>query len=144
MLYLLAAAILVLAGFYAWRTWLSPTRNSTAEGAFPCTVASVHDGDTMRCEDGTRVRLAGIDARETDGSCAPGHPCAAAPAEAATAKLEQLALGWSFTCEDTGRTYNRRAGFCRRSDGLDLSCAMLASGTVAKWGRYWRGHRCEN
>lgn len=113
-------------------------------GSFSCAVVSVHDGDTMRCQDGTRVRLSGIDARELNGSCAPGHPCAGAPAEAATARLEQLALGWSFVCEDEGRTYNRRAGFCRRSDGLDLSCAMLASGTVAKWGRYWRGHRCEN
>jgi endonuclease YncB( thermonuclease family) len=111
-------------------------------GPFSCVVASVHDGDTMRCQDGTRVRLAGIDARELNGSCAPGHPCAAAPAEAATARLEQLALGWSFTCEDEGKTYNRRAGFCRRSDGLDLSCAMLASGTVALWSRYWKDHRC--
>jgi micrococcal nuclease len=30
----------------------------------PCVVASVHDGDTLRCTDGTRVRLTGIDAPE--------------------------------------------------------------------------------
>jgi endonuclease YncB( thermonuclease family) len=112
-------------------------------GSFACRVRSVHDGDTLTCSDGLRVRLAGIDARETDGSCAPGHPCAEAPPEAATAALEHLALGWDLICQDEGRTYNRRAGFCRRSaDGLDISCAMLASGTVAKWARYWRGHRC--
>jgi endonuclease YncB( thermonuclease family) len=77
-------------------------------GSFSCTVASVHDGDTFTCQDGTRVRLAGIDAREVDGSCAPGHPCASAPPEAATAKLEQFALGRSFVCQDEGATYNRR------------------------------------
>jgi micrococcal nuclease len=32
--------------------------------ARPCVVASVHDGDTMRCRDGTRVRLLLIDAPE--------------------------------------------------------------------------------
>lgn len=31
-----------------------------------CIVASVHDGDTLRCTDGTRVRLTGIDAPELD------------------------------------------------------------------------------
>ena len=31
-----------------------------------CIVASVHDGDTLRCTDGARVRLTGIDAPELD------------------------------------------------------------------------------
>ena len=26
--------------------------------------------------------------------------------------------------------------------GADLSCAMLDSGTAARWDRYWRGRRC--
>lgn len=137
---LFVAAALVGAGF---GDEPETTGRKQAGGPFSCVVASVHDGDTMRCQDGTRVRLSGIDAREANGSCAPGHPCADASADAATAALRQLALGQGFVCEDEGATYNRRAGFCRRSDGLDLSCAMLASGTVAKWGRYWKGHRCQ-
>jgi len=32
----------------------------------PCVVALVVDGDTLRCTDGTRVRLIGIDAPERD------------------------------------------------------------------------------
>lgn len=31
-----------------------------------CIVTTVHDGDTLRCSDGTRVRLTGIDAPEMD------------------------------------------------------------------------------
>lgn len=110
--------------------------------SFPCTVASVHDGDTFRCADGTRIRVAGIDARELDGSCAPGHPCASAPPEAATAALDRLVDGETLSCEPNGTTYKRIAAFCRRPDGVDVSCAMLASGTVALWPRYWKGHRC--
>lgn len=116
---------------------------------FRCSVASVTDGDTLRCAereaDGRqiRVRLSGIAARETDGSCSPGHPCPDASPEAATAALVDLAAGQALQCSDEGRTYGRRAGFCRRvSDGADISCAMLASGTVARWERYWRDHRC--
>lgn len=117
-------------------------------GSFVCTVAAVHDGDTLRClerdQDGRqlRVRLSGIDARELDGSCAPGHPCASAPPEAATEALERLADGQRLQCQFEGRSYRRLAGFCRTGAGVDLSCAMLASGTVAKWSRYWKGHSC--
>ena len=42
-----------------------------ALGSSPCTVASVasvHDADTFRCADGTRIRVAAINAREVDGS----------------------------------------------------------------------------
>ena len=27
---------------------------------------------------------------------------------------------------------------------LSVSCAMIASGTVLKWQRYWRGHICDS
>jgi endonuclease YncB( thermonuclease family) len=110
--------------------------------AFSCSVWYVHDGDTFRCTNGTRIRVAGIDAREVDGSCAPGHPCASAPPEKATAALKRLVEGQTLTCEPNGTTYNRVAAFCRRPDGVDVSCAMMASGTVARWPRYWKGHRC--
>jgi endonuclease YncB( thermonuclease family) len=135
-----AVALLVYAGTDDGRD--NSNSRTEVNGAFPCAVASVHDGDTFRCADGVRVRVAGIDARELDGSCAPGHPCASAPPEQATAALDRLIDGQTLTCEPNGRTYNRVAAFCRRADGVDVSCAMLASGTVARWDRYWRGHRC--
>lgn len=110
---------------------------------FPCTVASITDGDTLRCTDGTRVRLSGIAARERDGSCSPGHPCPVGSAEDATAMLEQLADGDVLSCKAAGETYGRIAAFCTNSAGVDLSCAMVESGTAAQWDRYWGSHRCE-
>ena len=118
------------------------------QSSFACTVASITDGDTLRCiEQGLdgraiRIRLSGIAARERDGSCTQGHPCPDATAEAATAVLERLAAGDRLQCQPVGTTYGRVAAFCRNSSGVDLSCAMVESGTVAKWDRYWGGHRC--
>ena len=115
---------------------------------FTCTVASITDGDTFRCEQrdlrgrSIRVRLSGVAARESDGSCSLGHPCPNASADAATAELRGLALGWSLSCRKVGATYGRVAAFCKRADGVDLSCAMVASGTALKWQRYWGWHRC--
>jgi endonuclease YncB( thermonuclease family) len=111
-------------------------------GSFSCTVANVHDGDTFRCTDGKRIGVAGTDARELDGSCLPGHPCPPAFPEQATAVLQRLVGGQSLSCEASATSRSRITAFCRRSDGVDVSCAMLASGTVAKWDRYWGGHRC--
>lgn len=119
-----------------------------APGTFACTVTSITDGDTFRCAetdgDGRdiRIRLSGVAARERDGSCSRGHPCPSASAEAATAELRRLAQGERLACRDVGSTYGRTAAFCARDDGLDLSCAMVESGTAVRWERYWDGHRC--
>lgn len=115
---------------------------------FVCTVAAVTDGDTWRClergSDGRqlRVRLAGVNARETDGTCPGSAPCPAASEAEARAVLVPLIAGQVLQCQANGSTYGRRAAFCERSDGVDVSCAMLDSGTVALWPTHWRGHRC--
>lgn len=117
-------------------------------GGFTCTVASITDGDTLRCREADatgrqiRVRIAGIAARETDGTCQTGHPCPAASAESATAELSRLASGQRLTCQPNGMSYRRIAAFCRNPAGVDLSCAMIASGTAARWDRHMAGHRC--
>lgn len=42
--------------------------------AFTCTPEAVWDGDgPVWCKEGPRIRLAGIAARELDGSCSDGH-----------------------------------------------------------------------
>ncbi|MDB5692989.1 MAG: hypothetical protein JWO81_2052 [Alphaproteobacteria bacterium] len=109
---------------------------------FSCTVAYVHDGDTFGCTDGKRIGVAGTDARELDGSCLPGHPCPGALPEQATAALGRLIDGQTLSCEASGPPRSRIAAFCRRSDGKDVSCAMLESGTVARWDLNWGAHRC--
>lgn len=65
--------------------------------AFTCTPEAVWDGDgPIWCEEGPRIRLSGIAAREIDGSCKAGHPCPVAdPLEArdALARLVGDAVG---------------------------------------------------
>jgi len=109
-----------------------------AAHAFRCEVTSVHDGDTMRCADGTRIRLQGIDANEMDGTC--HHSCAPGTAEEARQYLEVMALGRTATCVPTGRSYRRVTAWCRVDNDLgprtDLSCAQVASGHAVIWRRY--------
>ena len=116
--------------------------------SFDCTVTRIVDGDTLVCAEPDvsgkpiRVRISGISARERDGSCRDGHPCPDATAEAATAMLEGLAGGRVLACAPDNRTYDRIAAFCRSPDGVDISCAMVESGTAAIWPRHWGDHRC--
>src|SRR3546814_20850472 len=55
---------------------------------FACTPTRVWDGDgPIWCREGMHVRLAGIAAREIDGSFRPGQPCPEASALAARSPL---------------------------------------------------------
>lgn len=138
--------------FTVWRPNLAAIAEPMVQNAggptFTCTVEQVTDGDTFRCHEqneqgrAIRVRLSGVAARESDGSCSLGHPCPSATAEAATAELRRLADAEALTCRSVGETYGRVAAFCTNAQGTDLSCAMVESGTVLKWQRYWGSHRC--
>lgn len=126
--------------------------------AFTCTPTMVWDGDgPIWCAEGPRLRLAGIAAREMDGSCSPNHPCPTTRAEEARDTLVEL-LGGSkgaaatghvrvagprLSCRSVGSAGgNRTAAWCSAPGVGDLSCALVASGTALKWERYWKGHRC--
>ena len=106
-----------------------------------CVVAYVNDGDTLRCADGTRIRLAGIDAPELPGHCQPGRRCVAGDAIASKRALERLAVGQTLRCLPNGTSYNRVTAWCAVGQ-VDLSCAQVAGGYAQRWYRYWRGHRC--
>lgn len=126
--------------------------------AFMCTPIAVYDGDgPVWCEEGPRLRLSGIAAREMDGSCRQGHPCPDAAPERARDALVALLGGARGTlstghirvqaqpmrCRSTGEARGNRTGaWCTLADGRDLSCAMIATGTVARWDRYWGRHAC--
>lgn len=103
---------------------------------FMCDVASITDGDTLRCRDGTRIRLHAISAREADETCSPGHPCPAASAMAATYELRRLAAGRQLTCERVGRSYNRVTAICANDAGVEINCAMVRSGAAMLWDRF--------
>jgi endonuclease YncB( thermonuclease family) len=124
---------------------------------FACSAVSVWDGDgPVTCSDGRKVRLAGVNAREIDGSCRKGHPCPLVSGIASRDALVALLGGSRGTtadghvrvaarlrCEVTGFSYGRVTAFCRTARGTDLSCALVASGHAAIWQRHWGNHRCD-
>jgi hypothetical protein len=128
---------------------------------FRCTPTRVYAGEgPIRCAEGQRVHLAGIAAREIDGRCRANQPCPDATPEAAKAALVRLVSGKAgappadatryvevsgsaLSCISTGWAGGRRVGaWCVSPTSGDLSCAMVAGGTVLPWPAYWQDHRC--
>src|SRR5688572_27838629 len=55
---------------------------------FTCTPVAVWDGDgPVWCAEGPKVRIAGVAAREIDGTCRASQPCPNVPAIAARDRL---------------------------------------------------------
>lgn len=109
-----------------------------SDNRFACRVVFVNDGDTFRCEDGTRVRLHAVAARESDETCSMGHPCPQASAASATATLRALVSGHRLSCEETGTSYNRITAICWTPSDQEVNCAMVRSGTTVVWDRFNR------
>jgi endonuclease YncB( thermonuclease family) len=108
----------------------APAQSPTVRGSFSCSVASVTDGDTLRCTDGTRVRIAGIDAPEVS-PCAAGRQCVAGDGQASKRALAGLASGRTLSCRAVGTSYKRVVAFCS-AGGVDLSCAQVSAGQAIK------------
>ncbi|MFK0298153.1 thermonuclease family protein [Brevundimonas sp. NPDC090276] len=145
-----AAALVLILLSAAWLT-LDDDRGKTAAYAtapslarppadadLSCQVAYVHDGDSLRCQDGIRIRLHAVAAREKDETCARGHPCPAASAAAATLALKRLTEGRDLACRSIGRSYDRVTAICWTPEGTEVNCAMIRSGTTEIWPRYDR------
>lgn len=125
---------------------------------FQCTPVAVWDGDgPIWCAEGPKLRLAGVAAREMDGSCRSGQPCPSATAEAArdalvrllggpTGRLEHghiAVRGPALRCMSEGQGKgDRTAAWCTLPNGKDVSCQMVATGTVLRWERYDPSNRC--
>ena len=125
---------------------------------FTCTPTAIWDGDgPIWCVEGPHVRISGIAAREMDGTCRDNQPCPAATAPQARDALVDLfggargnystghirVSGGTMMCRSEGSAGGTRtAAWCTLPSGQDLSCAMIATGTVLKWERYWQGYRC--
>lgn len=126
--------------------------------SFTCTPTAVYDGDgPIWCKEGPKIRLAGIAAREMDGTCRSNQPCPKAGAEASRDYLAALVgekigqrkeghiivRGPALTCLSEGNgTGSRTAAWCRTSAGVDLSCAMVKSGMALRWARYQGDRVC--
>ncbi len=152
------ASAVAIVGFFAalWWPWSLPTSapkaqptplaaTASTEPTFSCRVVSVHDGDTLRCEDGTRVRLHAVAAREIDETCSTGHPCPTATAATARLELVKLAENRTLDCRRIGQSYNRVTAICDNDEGVEVNCAMVRSGTTLVWDRFNRQHPiCRN
>ncbi len=138
---IIAFAAALLAPIPRWQLPQLPTKSPAEPAPFPagvfrCRVSYVNDGDTLRCADGTRVRLHAVAARESDGTCSPGHPCPQASAGAATAQLRSLVSGQTITCQKTGVSYERVTAICHNELGVEVNCAMVESGAALVWPRF--------
>jgi endonuclease YncB( thermonuclease family) len=126
--------------------------------SFTCTPTAVWDGDgPIWCAEGPKIRIAGVAARETDGTCRANQPCPAVDAREARDRLVRL-LGGPRGSLPTGHIKVRSAPMRCLSDGPaggsrtaawcispafgDLSCAVVEAGGAVTWPRYWRNHRC--
>lgn len=126
--------------------------------SFTCTPTQVWDGDgPVWCAEGPHLRLAGIAAREMDGTCRANQPCPDASATEARDALVNLlggargtrasghivVAGPRLACRSEGSAGgSRTAAWCRLPSGQDLSCAMIRTRTVLAWRRYWKGRPC--
>lgn len=113
---------------------------------FVCLVVRVHDGDSLTCANGRKVRIAGIAAPDYPDAepCRTrrmGYVCDARAADHSRDAVARLTLNRRLTCQPVGQSWSRIVARCRFADGRDLSCAVLATGTAAKWDRYWRAYR---
>lgn len=126
--------------------------------SFTCTPTRVWDGDgPIWCAEGPKVRLAGIAAREIDGTCRGNQPCPNAGAEEARDALARLVgkpigksreghvlvSGPPLRCVSLGNGKGARtAAWCGTAAGVDLSCAMVRNGMALRWKRYQGDRVC--
>lgn len=125
---------------------------------FQCTPTLVWDGDgPVFCAEGPKLRIAGVAAREIDGSCRTNQPCPPVSGTVARDRLVRILGGArgitadghvvvraaTMTCMSDGSAGGARtAAWCTSPAFGDLSCAVVASGGAVRWPRYWRDHRC--
>lgn len=93
-------------------------------------VAYVIDGDTFQLASGERIRIAGIDAPETQPGLAK---CAQelAAGRAATARARAMLAGRTVRIVRVGRSYNRTVARVTL-EGRDVA-AMLVDAGAARW-----------
>lgn len=129
-----------------------------AGSTFTCRPIAVWDGDgPIWCAEGPKIRIAGVAAREIDGTCRPGQPCPALSGIEARDRLVGLFGGPTgklrtghievrspaMTCVSDGSARgSRTAAWCKSPAFGDLSCAVVRAGGALRWSRYWRDHRC--
>jgi endonuclease YncB( thermonuclease family) len=104
--------------------------------AAPAAVAKIYDGDTITLEDGTRVRLWGIDAPELRQACQDGKGATYQCGEKARAALAAAIGGRPVDCEYRDRDrYGRLVAQCS-AGGEDIGEALVRGGWAVAYTRF--------
>jgi endonuclease YncB( thermonuclease family) len=104
-------------------------------------VARIIDGDTIDIA-GTRIRLAGIDAPESDQSCTDSGNRAWRCGKAATQAISARIAGRPLKCETSGLDrYRRVLATCALPDGSDINAWMVRQGWALAY--YSEAYRAE-
>ena len=101
---------------------------ATLAAALICASPGVVDGDTLRCNDGTRIRLWGIQAPERHEPAGP----------ASTRALARIVTGKTLVCEAKGRSYERVVARCWIGR-TDVAGEMVRQGQAVDWPRFSGG-----
>ena len=150
--------LLLLIIYAAIRPTISWSQVVRSGQTFRCTPTSVWDGDgPIWCAEGPKVRIAGVAAREIDGTCQSNQPCPMVGGIEARDRLVRLFGGRrgvlpeghivvtapTMTCRSVGSAGgSRTAAWCSSPVFGDLSCAVVRQGGAVRWPKYWRDHRC--
>jgi len=98
-------------------------------------VASVIDGDTIIIH-GAHIRLMGIDAPESDQTCADAAGAKYRCGQKASFALSDMLGQATVTCHDSGeRSYKRPLAHCFLG-GRDIQAAMVRQGWAIAYRRY--------
>lgn len=100
-----------------------------ASAVFVCVSPGVTDGDTLRCRDGTRVRIWGIQAPERHES----------GGSAATRAMSEIVGRADLTCQRKGTSYRRVVARCRLPSGRDVAAELVRQGHAEDWPKFSGG-----
>jgi endonuclease YncB( thermonuclease family) len=117
-----------LLGYYGYEHWNTQPQTALIGKAW------VIDGDTIEIS-GTRIRLEGIDAPESDQTCMDSKgktwPCG----RAATSELRAHIRGQELTCHRRAfDKYKRALAVCSLLDGSDINAWMVQQGWALAYG----------
>lgn len=100
--------------------------------------ASVIDGDTIEIH-GTRIRLSGIDAPESDQLCRGDDSVQYRCGAKAANKLDDFIAGRPVNCGAVGTDQYRRTVAVCSIDGVDIASWLVRAGLAFDWPKYSKG-----
>lgn len=106
-----------------------------------CIAAHAIDGDTLRCADGVRIRVQGIEANELHRPGCHLPVCPIVTGADGRRWMEATVGGKDLRYEPVGKSYRRITAWVTLPSGRDLSCEAIRAGVAVRWEKFDRGGR---